>query len=139
MKNALAIATLLGFASCSFGPLAGAPHCTEDSQCNSGQICFPDGCGDPGKGLVVEVTSNTRNGQHEQDFAISDGSLRPTYDVELEAPMNLTGGVDRPPPSGTTASPLSSRASRAAFNRPSPTPSAARTRWRSAPGNTASP
>lgn len=94
-RLAIALAAVfLGAPGCSGGPPQ-QRECQEDSQCASGEICFPDGCGDPGTNLVVEVTANTRSGQHEQDFAIADGSLRPTYDVELLPPMSITGQVDR--------------------------------------------
>ena len=109
MNRLVAIAVLALAAGCSNSPYAGygGPPCVEDSDCGGdGQVCFPDGCGDPGKNLIVEVTANTRAGQYEQDLAISDGSLRPTHDIELKAPMLLTGGVERHLAAGGTGSPL---------------------------------
>lgn len=105
MRALTAIAAAAFAAGCSFGPLV-APACVEDADCADGQICFPDGCGDPGKGLVVEVTANSRAGQHEQDFSIDDGTLRPTYDIELKAPMTLSGEVTRHPEEGSTVDPV---------------------------------
>jgi hypothetical protein len=101
MRTALAITAVAFSTACSFGPQA-APVCAVDADCDGAQICFPDGCGDPGKNLVVEVTANTRNGQHEQDFTVADGTLRPTFDLGLDAPMTLQGEMSRDPSTGQT-------------------------------------
>lgn len=71
------------------------PTCTSDDQCAEGQVCFADGCGDPGRDLVVEITANTRTGQHAQDVAIPDGTLKASFDVELHPPMSLVGELQR--------------------------------------------
>ncbi|MBL8954160.1 MAG: hypothetical protein JNK82_25510, partial [Myxococcaceae bacterium] len=61
MRFFVAIAVTLVLSTCSMGP-AQDPYqlvaCTVDVQCRQGQVCFPDGCGDPGKNIVVEVTGN---------------------------------------------------------------------------------
>lgn len=105
MRALCAIGAAALAAGCSMSTRV-MPACVEDAECAAGQICFPDGCGDPGKGLVVEVTANTRAGQHEQDFSIDDGTLRPTYDLELKAPMTLSGEVTRRPESGVNEDPV---------------------------------
>jgi hypothetical protein len=65
--------------------------CSDDSQCPSGQLCFPEGCGDPGKGIVVEVTANSRSGLHAQDFAIT--TLTVTQNIEIFPAMSVVGDI----------------------------------------------
>lgn len=84
-----------GCAAFDNGPMdAGAPQvCQSDSECGEGQVCFADGCGDPGKDLVVEVTPNPQAGLHAQDFALD---LRVAHPVlELQGPALLAGQVRR--------------------------------------------
>jgi hypothetical protein len=62
--------------------------CTRDEDCpRRGEICFPDGCGDPGEDIVVEVSHNGI----AQDVPAAD--LRPTYDLELQEPPRLEGTI----------------------------------------------
>src|SRR6185295_15314583 len=50
------------------------PPCSSDSDCSGGAICFPEGCGDPGKGIRVQVT----HGGAAREYAIDQ--LSATYD-----------------------------------------------------------
>ena len=61
--------------------------CRSDSDCDSDEVCFIDGCGDPGKNIVVEVVPNPRGGLHAQDFRVDD--LRSQQNLELYTPSVL--------------------------------------------------
>jgi hypothetical protein len=110
---------LLG-AGCAYLP-DGAPEesrlvCRSDAECAEGQVCFADGCGDPGQNIVVEVTPNPKAGLHAQDFQVEN--LRPQHNLELFGPATLQGQVRRetlvPTPGGETTAylgPVSVRAS----------------------------
>lgn len=78
--------------------------CRNDAECAEGQVCFLDGCGDPGQHIVVEVTPNPKAGLHAQDFAVEN--LRPQQNLELFGPATLQGRVRRetllPGPEGGT-------------------------------------
>jgi hypothetical protein len=94
-------------------PEASLLVCRDDAECTEGQVCFLDGCGDPGQHIVVEVTPNPRAGLHAQDFAVEN--LRPQQNLELFSAATLQGQVRRqtvPSDASTTAysSPLSVRA-----------------------------
>lgn len=93
MRRAALLALFL--VSCGNSALKLPPPCTEDSECAAHQICFPEGCGDPGQGLVIEVTANSKSGHHAQDFAVPDLGLKPTYDLVLQPPMTLVGEIQR--------------------------------------------
>jgi hypothetical protein len=72
--TAALIAVLM--AACSVRPEGvPAPPCVADNECSDGQLCFAEGCSDPGKGVVAEITSGTSNGQWPQDIAIPDRTL----------------------------------------------------------------
>jgi hypothetical protein len=80
--------------------------CRNDAECAEGQVCFLDGCGDPGEHIVVEVTPNPKAGLHAQDFPVEN--LRPQQNLELFGPATLQGQVRREtllpgPDSATTA------------------------------------
>jgi hypothetical protein len=106
-------ATLLALALAGFGcawlpedPALSRLVCRSDSECAEGQVCFADGCGDPGQNIVVEVTPNPRAGLHAQDFRVE--TLRPSHNLELFGPATLQGQVRRQtllaePNPGTTA------------------------------------
>ncbi len=65
--------------------------CTSDAECGAGLLCFPDGCGDPGTGLAVEVIPDAKAGQHAQDFALPE--LSPVQDFELASGALISGDV----------------------------------------------
>ncbi len=67
--------------------------CRNDSECSEGQVCFLDGCGDPGQHIVVEVTPNPKAGLHAQDFSVDN--LRPQQNLELFMAASLQGKVLR--------------------------------------------
>ncbi|MBF5040998.1 carboxypeptidase regulatory-like domain-containing protein [Aggregicoccus sp. 17bor-14] len=83
--------TLAG--GCASGSSAsGAPLvCRSDAECEAGEVCFADGCGDPGKDLVVEVVPNSQAGLHAQDFAIDLKEAHPV--LQLQGPALLEGQV----------------------------------------------
>lgn len=76
------------------------PHvtCRSDLDCANTEVCFVDGCGDPGKNIAVEVTPSARNGAYPQDFAL-DG-LKATQTFRLYAPSQLQGALLRDQDSG---------------------------------------
>ncbi|QRK06832.1 carboxypeptidase regulatory-like domain-containing protein [Archangium violaceum] len=65
--------------------------CRSDSECDEDEVCFIDGCGNPGKDIVVEVVPNPKAGQHAQDFRVDD--LRSQQNIELLDPASLQGQV----------------------------------------------
>lgn len=79
-----------------FATGCGANHnafigCQSDDECGGEQVCFIDGCGDPGKNIVVEVVPNPKNGLYAQDLQV--GELRSHQDLELKDPSSLQGEV----------------------------------------------
>ncbi|SES81079.1 hypothetical protein [Stigmatella erecta] len=67
--------------------------CRSDAECTEGQVCFADGCGDPGQNIVVEVKPDPAAGLHAQDFAVTN--LRPQHNLELFGRATLQGKVSR--------------------------------------------
>jgi len=65
--------------------------CHSDSECGDEQVCFADGCGDPGQNIVVEVVPNPKGGLHAQDFRVE--ALRSEQNIELFDPATLQGQV----------------------------------------------
>lgn len=97
MTRPLAIALCaLTVGACSVGSLEPPIKvCHSDSECGTNEICFPEGCGDPGGGLVVEIQGNSRTGQLAQDFAISDGGVSPTINFQMLPPSSVGGEFQR--------------------------------------------
>ncbi|HYO67855.1 MAG TPA: carboxypeptidase regulatory-like domain-containing protein [Archangium sp.] len=81
-----ALATCCGFNDPE--PILG---CRSDSDCDSDEVCFIDGCGDPGRNIVVEVVPNPRGGLHAQDFKVTE--LRSQQNIELYKAALLEGQV----------------------------------------------
>jgi hypothetical protein len=108
MRFALLALALAGF-GCAYLPSepdVSTLVCRNDAECAEGQVCFLDGCGDPGQHIVVEVTPNPKAGLHAQDFAVEN--LRPQQNLQLFGPATLQGQVRREtllpsPENGTTA------------------------------------
>ncbi|AEI67533.1 carboxypeptidase-like regulatory domain-containing protein [Corallococcus macrosporus] len=67
--------------------------CREDSDCAANEVCFPDGCGDPGQDIVVEVTPNPHDGLHAQDFEVD--AVRPELNLALFGPATVQGSAAR--------------------------------------------
>lgn len=67
------------------------PACQSDDQCPTGQLCFAEGCGDPGVGVAVEVSGGTLTTHPVQDFSIADGSLTKAQDFDLGVPLSVNG------------------------------------------------
>lgn len=65
--------------------------CRDDAECSTGQVCFPDGCGDPGSNIVAEVSIGSS--LEIQDVAVSD--LRSPVSFALEGPTLVYGRVLR--------------------------------------------
>jgi hypothetical protein len=65
--------------------------CHSDSECGAEQVCFPEGCGDPGQNIVVEVVPNPKGGLHAQDFRVD--ALRSEQNIELFDQAILQGQV----------------------------------------------
>lgn len=92
----LALLAVLAAAGCAFLEEAPDPSllvCRSDDECGVNEICFPDGCGDPGRDIVVEVVPDPRLRSHAQDFRVDN--LRPRQDLELSEPAAVAGRVLR--------------------------------------------
>jgi Cys-rich repeat protein len=87
---------VLAGASCAYLPDSSEEvpvACLSDAECMEGQVCFADGCGDPGQNIVVEVKPSPAAGLHAQDFAVAN--LRPQHNLEIFGPAALQGKVAR--------------------------------------------
>ncbi|RKH10611.1 carboxypeptidase regulatory-like domain-containing protein [Corallococcus sp. CA047B] len=92
----LALALWVSGAGCGLLPEDEPPDqlvCRSDAECFSGQVCFVDGCGNPGGDIVVEVQAHPQAGLHAQDFPVD--RLRPEQNLELFSPVRLRGQVSR--------------------------------------------
>ena len=69
--------------------------CASDDQCDSGQLCFAEGCGDPGRNIVVEVEGGALNGQFARDFSLEAGKLGAVSNFEIGAPLSVSGEFQR--------------------------------------------
>lgn len=67
--------------------------CSSDDECGVDEVCFPDGCGDPGRDIVVEVVPNPQERRNAQDFRVEN--LRPQQNLELFPPAAVAGLVMR--------------------------------------------
>ncbi|WP_434379757.1 carboxypeptidase regulatory-like domain-containing protein [Melittangium boletus] len=65
--------------------------CRSDAECEGGAVCFADGCGDPGKNIVVEVIADPKGGEYAQDLALQE--LRDQQTLELRDASALKGQV----------------------------------------------
>ncbi|WP_426752427.1 carboxypeptidase regulatory-like domain-containing protein [Myxococcus sp. Y35] len=107
-----ALLAVLGGTGCMFLEESPDPSqlvCRADTDCAHNEVCFPDGCGDPGRDIVVEVTPNPDDGLHAQDFRVE--AIRPELDLALFGPATVQGSTVRvtsaPGEGGTTTRPYS--------------------------------
>lgn len=92
----LALLLLAAAPGCAaFAPAPPAGRCASDLDCGPGQLCFAEGCGDPGKGIVVEVGGDPLGGLYARDVPIDDGSLGKARDFNLGGPLQVTGEFQR--------------------------------------------
>ncbi|RKH42764.1 hypothetical protein [Corallococcus llansteffanensis] len=92
----LALSLWVSGAGCAFFEEDAPPDqlvCRSDAECAAGQVCFVDGCGNPGGDIVVEVQAHPKAGMHAQDFPVD--RLRAEQNLELFDPVRLRGRVSR--------------------------------------------
>jgi hypothetical protein len=65
--------------------------CRSDDECGAAKVCFIDGCGDPGRNIMVEVVPNPKGGLYAQDFRVDD--LRSQQNIQLFDPALIQGQV----------------------------------------------
>ncbi len=94
MKHLALVLTMLLAACTDLRPVK-EPICGSDEECGEGKVCFAEGCGDPGKGIVVEIEGGSLTGQFARDFAIPTGSLGANQGFELGAPLSINGQFQR--------------------------------------------
>ncbi len=93
----LALLLLTGCMGSSLGPpVSKLPECISDDQCGEGQVCFADGCGDPGKDLVAEVVVSSQNGHLEQDLDQQSLDVKGFTPLYAAPPMAFNVTVLRP-------------------------------------------
>lgn len=82
--------------SCFTTGMKGPTTCQTDNDCQKpGELCFAEGCGDPGTGIVVEVTGGTLTSYAARDFSIADGTLTRAQNFEMGQPLSVTGSFLR--------------------------------------------
>lgn len=89
-RAALVVATVI-FSGCqSSAPTTRLPTvCSTDAECSEGQLCFAEGCGDPGKNIVVEVEGGSSSGLFARDFSMT--SVTAVQDFSLGSALSLNG------------------------------------------------
>ncbi len=96
MTRALLLLAFSGLSACSMAmgrPIV--PVCASDEECAGGQVCFVDGCGDPARGVVIEVAGSALAGQYAQDFPLADGGLSGRLDLSMRSPLVVQGEFQR--------------------------------------------
>ncbi len=82
---------LLGCGALALGACHKSGLCRRDSDCDPAHVCFADGCGDPGQGIRVEVSSQSTAGLLAQDLALDDIHAR--QDIAVSSPGVLQGSI----------------------------------------------
>lgn len=96
MKRALGLIALLALGGCGKPTSAQSEvRCVTDADCPSSQLCFAEGCGDPGRNIVVEVEGGAINGQFARDFALEAGTLGKTSNFSVGGPLSVNGEFQR--------------------------------------------
>lgn len=89
--------SLMAFAALAAAGCSGQDQvqlgCASDAECADGQVCFPDGCGDPGRDIAVEVVPGATSGQLAQDFRID--RLQPVQNLEAFEPAVVLGMIQQ--------------------------------------------
>lgn len=67
--------------------------CATDDECAEGEVCFPDGCADPGKGIAVELLPSASGGQLIQDIALE--KISAVQDLVAGQPSVVTGSMQQ--------------------------------------------
>jgi len=82
---------LLGCAALVLGACHKRGLCRRDSDCDTSQVCFADGCGDPARGIRVEVSTQSAAGALAQDLALDDIPAR--QDIVASSPGVLQASI----------------------------------------------
>lgn len=85
------VAVACSTAGCMMASSPAGPGCVSNSDCTASQICFPEGCGDPGKNLAIEVVPSPTVGHYAQDFWVDELSAQ--LDLKLFPPLSIDGQV----------------------------------------------
>lgn len=96
-----AVAAALALGCLRPGPGQGA-FCEVDADCPPSEVCFANGCGDPGRDIAVEVLPSAQGARFPQDFAIE--LLKGTQVLQLRQPPSILGELKQqaePPATGT--------------------------------------
>lgn len=92
LNRSTQLVVAMAIAGCAGAP-ARPPPCLTDLDCAEGNVCFPDGCGDPTRGLAVEILGGSNVGLFPQDFEVPQ--LGTTQDFEIKAPLSIVGSFQR--------------------------------------------
>lgn len=93
VKRLGSFAFLVGVLASCASSIGKAPACLTDADCAGGNVCFADGCGDPTRGIAVEVTGGSTLGLFPQDFVIDQ--LGTTQNFDLQGPLAIVGSFQR--------------------------------------------
>lgn len=94
----IALAALLFSCGLQDGPRS-IELCSSDNECDPTQVCFPDGCGDPGRDIVVEVVPNASSGQLAQDLEVNE--VAAVLDISATEPSVVQGVIQQETENGS--------------------------------------
>jgi hypothetical protein len=124
LRCSLASLALVAAGGCS-GRASVSLVCASDAECSAGEVCFPDGCGDPGRDIAVEVVPGASTGQLAQDFLID--RLQPIQDIQAFEPPIIHGSIQQKVALGIDAVPYVGEVTFRAYGQSVVIPG--RTRW----------